>query len=229
MDKISYNNFLDGLDDTYSVGVHGVEGFTNHIVLADNMLKNGLILHNAGGMIQNLQMFGQKGYMGSFLLDKLTNYTYITDFNKDIVNIIVAVPDVLIDGDNTYFLGHFNYSESPNTSEQAGNNLPLNIMTAIEKRIPKEFIYGYTYRKFFSKDNNFGFILNPNFLDNLSEEDRNKFIREYITKLNVKVGVHTIEDEKKIIELRRTAGMFYENEYYRQLLDYLHKEKVKGK
>ena len=95
MDKISYNNFLDGLDDTYSVGVHGVEGFTNHIVLADNMLKNGLILHNAGGMIQNLQMFGQKGYMGSFLLDKLTNYTYITDFNKDIVNIIVAVPDVL--------------------------------------------------------------------------------------------------------------------------------------
>lgn len=227
MNNFSYKDFLNELDDTYSVGVHGVVGLKNHIKCADNILKYGLMLSNTGGMIQNLQMYGPKGNMGSFLLDKLSNYTYIADFGKDIVNIIVAIPDVLVDGDDIYFLGHFNYSENPSISEQSGIGLPVNILTDIEKIIPKEFIYGYTFRSFFSKDDEIGFKLNPKFIDFMDKDKREEFIHKYVTKLCNKCGLHSIEQEKYIIELKRNNGIFQENEYYRQLLEYLHKEKVK--
>lgn len=225
MENNSYDVLLHFVDDNYSVGVHGVVGFSNHIKLADNMLKNGIVMQSSGGMLSNLQMFGQKKNMGSFLLDKLKNYSYTAEFNNVIVNVLVAVPDYLETSDGgKYFLGHFNYSELSNTRENAENNLPLNIITDMERLIPKEFVVGYVYKNFLG--NNMSYVSNPKFIGLLSEEKRQIFIDEFIKKRINKYGLRTIEEELSIVETLKSVDRYEETEYYRQLLDFISKEKV---
>ena len=229
MEKNSYNCLLDKIDDSYSVGVHGVALLKNYLLGADMAFKDGLHFQAGGGLLENLQMYGQKRHFNSFLLDKISNYTYIDKYQKDIVNIIVAIPEVLVDGDDTYFLGHYNYSELLNTSNVEEKFFPVNMLSDIERTLPKEFVYGCTYKNIFSNDGEIKFKLNPNFIDFISEDKRKKFIHKYVSNLKIKCGLKTIEQEKDIIENLKKYNFYYESEYNRQFLDYIYKDKIKTK
>lgn len=211
----------------YSIGVHGITGDGDCIEKAEKILQEGLKNKGWGGILSNVQMYGQKKKMTDDDTKDLVNYFFgHLDHNK-YANIVVAIPDRLSDiNGEEYFLGYFNkVSGYAKGIDKAGDSLPLNQMVENTKIMPKEFIVGYYYSEYNS--DKFVFIPNPKFIGFMSSEEQMLFFEKIKDELIKNFYLDTPEALIRKLTLLKNFGITYNTEYHRQLEEYC-KEKNKN-
>ena len=219
----SFLNILCKLNDTYSIGVHGVTGEGDYIKKGYSIIMEGLKNNGWGGLLSNVTMLGQLKNFDDNTFATLLNYFYSLDMNERFVNIVVAVPEVIEDSSGKkFFLGHYNPTRGYSKGvDEAGDSLPLNVLIENISLLPKEFILGFYCGKFNSKK--FEFIPNPNFIDYKDEEYKSKFYDLIISEIS-RLYFRDIDSEILLLErYPRYASM--NDEYHRQLRDFIAKYK----
>lgn len=212
--------YLD-IPGDYSIGIHGITGDGDYIEKAEKIMQEGLRNNGWGGILSNVQMFGQKKKMTNNDLKGLVRYFFgQLDHNNKYANIVVAIPDRLSDiNDEEYFLGYFNkVSGYAKGIDKAGDSLPLNQMVEATKMMPKEFIVGYYYSEYNS--NEFTFVPNPKFIGFMSEEEQKMFFEKIKDEL---INKHHLDKPEALISrlaILKTFGIKEGTEFQRQLEEY---------
>ena len=175
---------IHSLDETYSIGVHGITGREKNIEKAENIIRTGLQNKGWGGILSNVTMYGQIKDLTDDDYNKILNYCYgEADFDNHYANILVATPESFQDQlGKTYFLGHFNkVSGYAKGKDSAGDSNPLNMLVEESKILKIEFIVGYYCRVKNQKE--IIFKLNPNFIGFRSKEEQIAFFEKLKSQL----------------------------------------------
>ena len=207
------------IPEDYSVGVHGVTKSDNMIDTADCIMDKGLAIHGWGGLLSNVKMYGQMKDLNDFWFGKIVNYFYgQTDCNEIFTNILFAFPETFTDSNGKeYFLGHFNRNTGyAKGDDEAGDSLPINMMTESTNTVPREFIFGYTINRLNSDD--FRFVLNPNFIGFKSNEFKTEFFESIKDKL-IDAGLLDKDNYFEVISKLQSFGLDIE-EYHKQMIKY---------
>lgn len=188
-----------------SIGVHGIKynGKDSNIDVANKILNQGLDINmECYGLVGTICMFGKVEQCN---FKEITGYVYGCDEHKNIVNVIVAIPETIpmIDGDE-YFIGDFpeyKYGYGKNDDRARCNS--FNYFTDDNNRFPTEFIVGYIKNKYRHISEGFEeeFILNENYIglktpierliyfdsikNKLDELKCYKFNEEYMNLVNI--------------------------------------------
>ena len=216
-----FNNFikvLDYLDLDYSIGVHGINKSNDVINTAFKIMNEGLKTNGWGGLLSNVCVFGQKKDLTGYDYQNIIDYYFYSDNNSCYANVLIAMPSSFTDREgNTYFLGHFNkvrgYAKG---IDEAGDSLPLNRIVEKKSLLPNQFIVGYYYG--FGDSSDFEFVLNPNFIDFCSNEEKLSFY-DWLANEMKKINYENIYEEMAKIQIRESLGL-NENEYVKQLKEF---------
>ena len=224
---------ISSIPEDYSICIHGINGTGDFIERAKSTLLKGLNNSGWGGVLSNSKIIGQKKNLKDRDYLEMLDYSYGYDNNGTVVNLIIALPEVIKDKDGKeYYLGHFN--KIPGISkgkDEAGDSLPINQLIEAIEYIPKEFIVGYYYGTYKSKD--FTFVRNPNYIGNESIEKQEDFYNALIVVLK-KMGYLSVSEEEKQYEIAKLKlkdpDLYFEkNEYYKQLGEYIKRKRQNNK
>ena len=218
-----FAKYINSLDPNTTIGIHGINGDGNYLEKANSILKSGLETKNWGGILSNVSIFGQVKNLTETEYQRMREYTYNSDKNGSVVNVVLAFPETIVNDDGQeYFLGHFNpttSNEFAKGSAESGARLPLNKMVNLKKVIPREFIAGYCTGKMESND--FNFQMNPSFYLNNGNS-----ITEEVKQALIAESFGNIEIVFKNIELLKQYGY---GEYCNQLKEYVENKEKKIK
>lgn len=187
---------------------HGVVDYS----VANSILEQGIKIDNSWCIRRTCMPFGVLSE-----LDDEFKKRFFTDYNiystDECINIVVAVPLFFIDSNqNTYFGGAI----CTNSQGISNDDITTYIEFEMQQRkiVPKEFILGYYKNTSDSKIINFTF--NPKFYSFLTQEEKNKFIRDFnidnffnlngdiekqIEKIDENISFFSSSNDKKNLEL----------------------------
>lgn len=220
MNLIEFYDLFSQIPGDYSIGVHGISSTDDNIVTAKKIIDTGLKFKGWGGILSNVYMFGQKKDMTDNNFDELVNYFFpVVDSNNMIVNIIVAIPESFKDSKGSeYYLGHFNrVSGYAKGNSEAGDYLPLNKYAEKIKYLPKEFIVGYSYGRYNTRE--FTFVRNPSFIGFMSEEDQTRYFESILNTLVEECYLVDKERLERFLSAFKKLG-FHPDEYQKQALSF---------
>ena len=111
MNREEFINYVySTIPENYTIGIHGISGRSDNFKKLNGILKNGLNNHGWGGMLSNIQMFGQVKNLTEESWRKILDYYYCCDDNSKVVNIYFAFPETITDYSSVeYYLGYYPY------------------------------------------------------------------------------------------------------------------------
>lgn len=224
---------ISTIQPNYSIGVHGInfpknQNLTsqseNFLEIAKKIMKSGLKNFGSGGILSNVQMYGQLKDLSDQDFNSIFDYCYgFGDMEGNYVNILVAIPEVFIDKQGMeYYLGHFTKNENGVYAKYgSGSNLPLNRFVNEKRFLPKEFIVGYFVYN--THELEFFFTKNPEFIGWKSNEEQVEFFENIKEDLR-KLSTYTKEDAEKLLKFLPSLSS---NDYFLQLFEYYDMENPK--
>ena len=157
-----YQNVLELCEDTKDAFLIDTEITEKNI--AEHIMKTGLnIVKDYGGLSSTVWFFDKQK-------DTSLDYTYNHIELGTVWNIIAGVPNPLSYNNKEYFLGDLQYATN------VGN------LMLFDKRLPKEFIYGYYGRKIVDKKCENSYVNNDFIYDDVLEFYSNPEFFEYLGK-----------------------------------------------
>ena len=216
------------IQPNYSIGVHGITPPKNQDLatqnenfceIAEKIMKSGLKTFGWGGLLSNVQMFGQVKDLTPQDWNDFFDYRYYSDNEGNWVNIVVAIPDIFIDKQGIeYYLGHFQKSSASSGYAKGGygKDFPINKFVDKKKYLPKEFIIGYFYGKFDKLE--IHFIPNPEYIGIKSLEQQSEFF-EKIKEDLISFKMCSVNDALIYIKTRKLFNLPL-GDYFLQLSEY---------
>ena len=206
--------------DKCYVGLHGIADrsdiqneYSNlsKIEKAENMLKIGIINARGSSMQATVQFFGNLSAQNDVAcVQAINNYSFYSFQSRKEVVMVVAIPIIFNKTDGHAFFGGWidgKDTENPERFESISDYCVFmgdNKKNHMEVIIPSEFIFGYyTYTK---GDEKVEMTLNPRFYYNLSNEEKDTFISNFIPK-SCEIDIY--QKKSSIVEQINIIGRKY--------------------
>lgn len=210
-----YVEFISNLDPDYFIGIHGVSGEGNYLEKIPSILEQGLKTNGGGGILSNVQIFNKVKDLTEEDFRQMSRYSYSTDKDDNIVNLVFAFPETYTTEDGReFYLGSFKripgYAKD---HEEAGADNPLNKIVDKIGYIPKEFIVGYYTKKWGAED--VDFKTNPGFYPYVEGWDK------YFEGLLDENHVMDLAEATERLNSLKNLPQLFDGEYYRKLAAYV--------